>query len=105
MRDKVPMTKEEVRSVSLSRLRLTKAAVVYDVGAGTGSVSIEAALQAEDGLVYAIEKKPEAVELLRRNIGKIRGGERKDRGRPGAGSTSGTARRLPMSLWEVLPEI
>ena len=67
LRDKVPMTKEEVRSVSLSRLRLTKAAVVYDVGAGTGSVSIEAALQAEDGLVYAIEKKPEAVELLRRN--------------------------------------
>lgn len=67
LRDKVPMTKEEVRSISLSKLRLTKDAVVYDVGAGTGSVSVEAALQAAEGRVYAVEKKLEAVELLRKN--------------------------------------
>lgn len=67
LRDQVPMTKEEVREISLSKLRLTRQAVVYDVGAGTGSVSIEMALQAEDGVVYAVEKKPEAVELLRKN--------------------------------------
>lgn len=67
LRAKVPMTKSEVRSISLSRLCLTKDAIVYDVGAGTGSISIEAALQAEDGYVYAIEKKEEAVELMKEN--------------------------------------
>lgn len=44
LRDKVPMTKSEVRSISLSKLQLTEDAVVYDVGAGTGSVSLEIAL-------------------------------------------------------------
>lgn len=67
IRGKVPMTKEEVRTISLSKLRLTKDAVVYDIGAGTGSVSIEAALAAEDGMVYAIEKKAEAAELVEKN--------------------------------------
>jgi precorrin-6Y C5,15-methyltransferase (decarboxylating) len=67
LRAKVPMTKEEVRSVSLSKLGLAEDAVIYDVGAGTGSVSIEMALRAVDGRVYAVEKKPEAVELLRKN--------------------------------------
>lgn len=67
IRDKVPMTKFEVRSVSLSRLALTRNAVVYDIGAGTGSVAVEAARQAGDGQVYAVEKNPEAVRLLREN--------------------------------------
>ena len=67
LRAKVPMTKSEVRSISLSKLQLSKDSVLYDVGAGTGSISIEAALQAEDGYVYAIEKKEEAVELMREN--------------------------------------
>lgn len=67
VRAKVPMTKAEVRSISISKLQLTEDALIYDVGAGTGSVSIEAALQAEDGFVYAVEKKPEAVALIREN--------------------------------------
>ena len=67
IREKVPMTKAEVRSISLSKLLLEQDSVVYDVGAGTGSVSIEMALQAVDGQVYAVEKKPEAVELIGRN--------------------------------------
>lgn len=67
LRDKAPMTKSEVRSVSLSRLRLTQDAVAWDVGAGTGSVSVEMALQAVDGRVYAIEKKEDAVALLNKN--------------------------------------
>lgn len=67
LRGKVPMTKSEVRSISLSKLRLHKDAVVWDVGAGTGSVSIEAALLARDGSVYAIEKKDEAIDLLEQN--------------------------------------
>ena len=61
VRGKVPMTKEEVRAVSIARMELTEDAVVYDVGAGTGSVSVEAALSGEQIKVYAIEKNPEAV--------------------------------------------
>lgn len=67
LRGKAPMTKEEVRAVSLAKLRLTEDAVCYDVGAGTGSVSVEMALRAGQGRVYAIEKKPETVELLKEN--------------------------------------
>lgn len=63
----VPMTKSEVRSVCLSKLQLTTDAVCWDIGAGTGSVAIEMALQARRGHVYAIERKDAAVELLREN--------------------------------------
>lgn len=64
----VPMTKSEVRSVCLSKLRLTRKAVCWDIGAGSGSVSIEMALLATEGHVYAIERKEEAVEVMRENI-------------------------------------
>lgn len=67
IREKVPMTKEEVRTVSLSKLYLEEDSVCYDVGAGTGSVSIEMALRSWNGNVYAIEKKALAVELLKKN--------------------------------------
>ncbi|HBN57007.1 MAG TPA: bifunctional cobalt-precorrin-7 (C(5))-methyltransferase/cobalt-precorrin-6B (C(15))-methyltransferase [Lachnospiraceae bacterium] len=67
LRGKAPMTKSEIRSLSVSKLRLTKEAVVYDVGAGTGSVTVEMALQAADGTVYAIERKEEACELIEKN--------------------------------------
>lgn len=66
-----PMTKEEVRSVSLSKLMLTKDALVYDIGAGTGSIGIECALQASRGTVYAVEKKEEAVTLLTENARRL----------------------------------
>ena len=67
IRGKAPMTKEEVRSVSLSKLRLTEDSICYDVGAGTGSVSVELALRADQGQVFAIEKKEEAAALLEEN--------------------------------------
>ena len=67
LRGKAPMTKEEVRTVSLSKLRLSEASVCYDVGAGTGSVSVEMALRAWMGQVYAIEKKEDALALLKEN--------------------------------------
>jgi precorrin-6Y C5,15-methyltransferase (decarboxylating) len=72
LRDKVPMTKEEVREISLGKLRLEKDSVIYDVGAGSGSVSVEMALQALEGQVYAIEKNPAAVALLQANRRKFR---------------------------------
>ncbi len=67
IRGKVPMSKEEIRSISISKLRLNKDAIIYDIGAGTGSVSVEMALQAIDGTVYAIEKKSEAIALIEEN--------------------------------------
>ena len=65
--ESVPMTKSEVRSVCLSKLQLTEHAICWDVGAGSGSVAIEMALQVSSGEVYAIERKDAAVELLREN--------------------------------------
>lgn len=67
IRGKAPMTKEEVRAVSLAKLRLQEDSICYDVGAGTGSVSIEMARMASQGKVYAIEKKEDTVLLLHEN--------------------------------------
>ena len=69
--ESVPMTKSEVRSVCLSKLALTEHAICWDVGAGSGSVAIEMALQAAAGQVYAIERKDTAVALLRENTRKF----------------------------------
>lgn len=71
IRGKVPMTKEEVRTISISKLDLQEDSVVYDVGAGTGSVSIEIALNTK-GNVYAIEKNPEGIELININKKKFK---------------------------------
>ncbi len=70
-RGDVPMTKSEVRSISLSKLALSQDSVVYDVGAGTGSVSIECALAAFEGRVYAIEKEEDAAALTSENARKF----------------------------------
>ena len=63
----VPMTKSEVRAVALSKLQLTEDAVCWDIGSGTGSVTIEMALQAVRGQVFGIERREEAVALARSN--------------------------------------
>ncbi len=67
IRGKVPMTKEEIRALSMRRLALTPDAVFYDVGAGTGSISLEAAMTAPGIKVFSIEKKEDAVSLLKEN--------------------------------------
>ena len=66
-RGEVPMTKEEIRSLSLSRLRLQAQHTVLDVGAGTGSVSVECALLLKEGKVIAVEKDQTALDLLEQN--------------------------------------
>ncbi|MEZ3434939.1 MAG: precorrin-6A reductase [Lachnospiraceae bacterium] len=72
LRGNVPMTKEEVRCVCLSKLRIRRGSVIYDVGAGTGSVSVEAALRAVLGHVYAVERNEEAAALIRENSRRMR---------------------------------
>lgn len=67
IRGDVPMTKQEVRAVALAKLRLTATDTVWDVGAGTGSVSIEAALVARTGSVWAVERNAAGVRLIREN--------------------------------------
>ena len=67
LRTEVPMTKSEVRALTLSKLGLTRDAICWDVGAGTGSVSIEMAEAAEEGIVYAVERNTDACALIERN--------------------------------------
>ncbi len=71
IRDKVPMTKEEVREVSICKLKLHQGAVVLDIGSGTGSIAVEMATLSPDVAVYAIEQKKEAVSLILQNIEKF----------------------------------
>lgn len=67
IRGRIPMTKSEVRAIVLAKLELQEDSIVYDIGAGTGSVAVEAALSVRQGRVYAIEQKEEGCELIRRN--------------------------------------
>ena len=62
------ITKREVRAVSLYSLGLRPDSVVWDIGAGTGSVSVEAAIIAYQGTVYAIEREEASISLLRQNV-------------------------------------
>jgi len=66
----VPMTKEEVRWLSIQKLGAAPSDVIYDVGAGTGSVSVELARRAFSGFVYAIEDNADACNLVRENAKK-----------------------------------
>ena len=71
IRGKVPMTKSEVRAVCISKLSLKPNDVAFDIGCGTGSVTIEMALSAYDGKVYAFDKNEEAISLLDENCKKF----------------------------------
>ena len=70
--EKVPITKEEVRVIQISKARLKPGQVVYDIGCGSGSISIEAALQIESsGKVLAVDYDKNAIELTKKNIAKF----------------------------------
>ncbi|MCS6767316.1 MAG: precorrin-6Y C5,15-methyltransferase (decarboxylating) subunit CbiT [Candidatus Nitrosocaldus sp.] len=67
--ERVPITKEEVRVIALSKARLREGYRVIDVGSGTGSISIEASMQVgSTGMVYAIERDADALRLIRENV-------------------------------------
>lgn len=72
MPEKGLITKQEARAVSLARLRLAPDAVVWDIGAGSGSVGLEAASLAPHGHVWAIEKNAEAAADARANARSFR---------------------------------
>jgi precorrin-6Y C5,15-methyltransferase (decarboxylating) len=65
---KSPMTKEEIRAITLSKARIKKDSVVYDIGSETGSITIEATLLANEGRVFSIEKNLDRCRTIRENI-------------------------------------
>lgn len=67
-KDNSPITKEEIRVLALSKLRLKEDSNILDIGAGTGSVSIEAALISNKGLVYSIEMEKERISTIEKNV-------------------------------------
>jgi cobalt-precorrin-6B (C15)-methyltransferase len=69
--ENVPITKEEIRVVQISKARLCPGYTVFDIGCGSGSISIESAIQVESGKVIAIDYDPNAIELTKRNIEKF----------------------------------
>ena len=71
IRSDVPMTKREIRASVVSRMAVSKNSCVYDIGAGTGSVTVELALHALYGTVYAVERTEEGCSLIAKNAEKF----------------------------------
>lgn len=71
IRGKVPMTKAEIRAMVMVKAGIRPTDRVADIGAGTGSISIEAALAASEGDVYSIERNPEGIRLIEENAEKF----------------------------------
>ncbi len=70
--ENVPITKEEVRTIQISKARLKPGQTVYDIGCGSGSISIEAAFQVESsGKILAIDYDENAIELTKKNMYKF----------------------------------
>ena len=72
IRGEVPMTKAEVRAITISKLQLMSHNTVVDIGAGSGSVTVECALNCPKGMVYAIEKSKKALPIIKQNIAKFK---------------------------------
>lgn len=70
--EQVPITKEEIRVIQLSKARLVEGNTVFDIGCGSGSIAVEAALQVgKQGKVFAVDFDPNAVELTKKNLQKF----------------------------------
>ena len=71
-REGVPITKEEARTIQISKARLREGDSVYDIGCGSGSITVEAAIQVgESGKIYAVDKDPNAISLSEENLAKF----------------------------------
>lgn len=66
--EEVPITKEDVRALAISKLRLMKGHQVLDIGCGSGSMTVEICMQVDGGKVYAIDQDQKAVELTKKNL-------------------------------------
>ena len=70
--ESVPITKEEIRAIQISKARLSPGQTVLDIGCGSGSITVEAGLQVEsDGKVLGVDLDPNAIELTNRNLKKF----------------------------------
>ncbi|NDF30304.1 MAG: precorrin-6Y C5,15-methyltransferase (decarboxylating) subunit CbiT [Nitrososphaeria archaeon] len=68
----VPITKEEVRVIQISKARLSTDNTIYDIGCGSGSITVEAGIQiGKSGKIYAIDIDPRAIELTKKNLAKF----------------------------------
>lgn len=71
VRESVPMTKSEIRCIAVSKLNIGRNDICWDVGCGTGSVTVEMGLRCVDGKVFAVDKNDEAVRLTNENVHKF----------------------------------
>ena len=70
--EEVPITKEEVRSIIISKLRLTEKSSVIDIGCGSGSITVELCLQCQKGKVFGVDLDSQAVNLTKNNLEKFK---------------------------------
>lgn len=71
IRGKVPMTKSEIRTLSIIKMKISENDVIWDIGAGTGSISLEIAVNYPKTKIFSIEKNPQGIDLIKENIQKF----------------------------------
>ena len=71
VRGEIPMTKEEIRTITISKMKINQFSNILDIGGGTGSIAIECALKAKKGRVFTIERNSKGIDLIKTNSGKF----------------------------------
>lgn len=66
------ITKQEIRAISIAKMRLTEDSIVWDIGAGSGAISVEASFLARRGFIFAIEKNVSGIAVIRENVRKFK---------------------------------
>ena len=70
-RGEIPMTKEEIRTITISKMKIETSSNILDIGGGTGSIAIECALKANKGKIFTIERNIKGIELIKKNAEKF----------------------------------